>query len=113
VTILAAGKIVPVTSRRAVVGGQCVNAAFEMVTHFGVCENNLTRRFFDVAATQAIHRFGAIVWDLVYVGMAALAANPCVGALAEKLFVHVKKAIVALLVHAGKTPKPVAHQAVL
>ena len=90
-----------------------MNAAFEMFVHFGVREDDLTRRFFDVAATQEIHRFGAIVWDLVYVGMAALATDPRVGALAEEFFVHVEKAIVALFVHAGKTAKPVAHQAVL
>jgi len=68
-TILALRKIVGMASRRAVIGGQRVDTAFEMLAHFGMCENDLTRRFFYVAATQAIHRLGAVVRDLVYIGV--------------------------------------------
>ena len=78
-----------------------------------MCKDDFARWFFYMAATKAIHRFGAIVRNLVYVGMAALAANPCVGALAEKLFIHIKQAVVALLVHAGKTSEAMTHETVL
>lgn len=58
-TILTAGKIIGVAPWRAVVGGQRVNASFEMITHFGVCENDLTCGLLYVTATQAVHRLGA------------------------------------------------------
>ena len=84
-----------------------------MFAYLGMRKDDFACWFFYMAATKAIHRFGAIVRNLVYVGMAALAANPCVGALAEKLFIHIEKAVVALLVHAGKTSEAMTHETVL
>jgi hypothetical protein len=113
VTILAAGIIISVTPRRAVGGSQCVNAAFEMLAYLGMCKDDLSRWFFYMATTQAIHWFSIVVRNLLDIGVTTFAANARVGALAEELFVHIEETIVSIFVHAGKTSEAVAHETVL
>ena len=112
-TILAAGIIISVTSRRSVVGGQGVNAAFEMLAYLGMCKNDFACRLLYVTATQAINRLRVVVWDLIDICVATLTANARVGPPVKKCFIHIKQSVITLLVHAGKSPETMTHEAVL
>ena len=113
VTILAAGIIISITSRRAVGGGQCVNAAFEMLAYLGMCKNDFACRLLDVTATQAINRFCVIMWNLLDVSVTSFAADARMGPSVKECFIHIKQAIVTILVHTGKTSEAMTHEAVL
>jgi len=76
-------------------------------------KNDFACRLLNVAATQAIHWFCVVVWNLLDIGVATFAANARVGALAEECFIHIKQAVVALLVHTGKTSEAMTHKTVL
>jgi hypothetical protein len=112
VAVLAAGEIFWKTSRRAVVRSRCMSAIFESLMYLCVRENDFTRRLFNVAATQAIHRLSIIVGNFLYISVAAFTADTCMWASTEERFVHIKQAIVALLVHAGKASEAVTHETV-
>ena len=76
-------------------------------------EHVFASRHLDIMATAAVHRFYITVRNLFDIGVAVLAVDTCVRAPAEELFIHIKQAIIAFLVHAGKTPEAVAHQTFL
>jgi hypothetical protein len=113
VAVLAVGKIVRKTSRCAILSSQCVNAVFECLMYFCMSKNNFACRLLNVATTQAIHWFCVVVWNLLDIGVTTFAANPRMGAAIEECFIHIKQAIVALLVYAGKTPETMTHETVL
>jgi hypothetical protein len=113
VAVLAVGEIVRKTSRCAILSNQCVNAVFERLMYFCMGKNDFACRFINVATTQAIHWFCVVVWNLLDIGVTTFAANARVGTLTEKCFIHIKQAVVALLIHAGKTSEAVAHETIL
>jgi hypothetical protein len=109
VAVPAVGIILLKSSRCAVLFDRSVNT----VPQFFMGEHGFAGRLLNIMATAAVHRFCTVVRDLFDIGVAVFAADACVGTLAEESFVHIKQAIGAFPVHAGKTSKAVAYQAVL
>ena len=96
------------SSRCAVLFDRNVNA----VPQFFMGEHVFASRHLNIMATAAIHLFRIIVWNLFDISVAIFTADTCVGTLTEEFFVHIKQAIGAFLIHAGKTSEAVTHQTV-
>jgi hypothetical protein len=89
-----------------------MNAFLQSVTYFFMRKDDFASRLLDVAAPQAINRFSIVVWNLLYIGVAAFTTDTSMGPPVKKRLIHVKQSVVTVLVHAGKTSETMAHKTV-